>query len=112
MIQKTEVEQDLHPKPDKTRETISRLFDKVAHRYDILNRILSFGIDWYWRRRVAKIAAPFKPRTYLDVATGTGELLFSVCHRCQELREVKGWIFPTKCWLLQEKSFLNVTHPV
>lgn len=48
------------------------MFDKIAFRYDFLNRFLSGGIDLYWRRRaIREVGAP---ATILDVATGTADM--------------------------------------
>jgi len=50
------------------------MFDAIAERYDLLNRIISLGIDQIWRRRaVNALALGSKPRV-LDVATGTADL--------------------------------------
>jgi demethylmenaquinone methyltransferase / 2-methoxy-6-polyprenyl-1,4-benzoquinol methylase len=53
------------------------MFDRIAHRYDLLNRVLSLGIDQRWRRRTVQALAldgrSPSPRV-LDVATGTGDL--------------------------------------
>ena len=59
------------------REQVEAMFDTIAPRYDLLNRVLSFGIDRWWRRRAvsflgARLTAP-APRL-LDVATGTADV--------------------------------------
>ncbi len=56
------------------REQITQAFDVIAHRYDRLNRILSFGIDTDWRRRALRLLArEVTPDRVLDVATGTAD---------------------------------------
>jgi demethylmenaquinone methyltransferase/2-methoxy-6-polyprenyl-1,4-benzoquinol methylase len=50
------------------------MFDRIAARYDLLNRIISLGIDQRWRRRAARLALAGGGRRILDVATGTGDL--------------------------------------
>ena len=52
---------------------VRSLFDAIAHRYDLLNHLLSGGIDYYWRRRAIEQIREIKPRRILDVATGTGD---------------------------------------
>lgn len=52
---------------------VERMFDNIAHSYDLLNHCLSFGIDKYWRRSAIQSLAPYKPQHILDVATGTGD---------------------------------------
>lgn len=50
------------------------MFDSIAPRYDLLNRILSLRIDTLWRKKVRKLLAPHAPKKILDIATGTGDL--------------------------------------
>lgn len=50
------------------------MFDDIAPRYDLLNRMLSFGIDQRWREEAIAELRPEQPRRILDVATGTGDL--------------------------------------
>lgn len=60
------------------KERVERMFDEIAPRYDMLNHLLSFGIDKRWRKRVARIVALQKPSSVLDVATGTGDLIVEI----------------------------------
>jgi demethylmenaquinone methyltransferase / 2-methoxy-6-polyprenyl-1,4-benzoquinol methylase len=53
-------------------------FDAIAHRYDLLNRILSLGLDGIWRRRAVKALDLFDGATILDLATGTGDLALEI----------------------------------
>ncbi len=54
------------------------MFDQIAGRYDLLNRLMSMGIDRSWRRKtVAALELPPKSRV-LDLATGTGDLALMV----------------------------------
>ncbi len=56
------------------------MFDRIARRYDLLNRVMSFGVDRRWRRRTVRaLALPSdRPGRVLDVATGTGDLAIEV----------------------------------
>lgn len=55
------------------------MFDRIAARYDLLNRVMSFGVDRRWRRRTADaLALPDRPRRVLDVATGTADLAIEI----------------------------------
>lgn len=59
------------------------MFDAIAERYDMLNRILSMGIDVHWRNLAAErlLADPSKrraPLRFLDLATGTGDLALTI----------------------------------
>ncbi len=61
-----------------SREDIWKMFDRIAPRYDLLNRILSLGLDGSWRRRVGKYLSEGKNLKVLDLATGTGDLLLAL----------------------------------
>ncbi len=61
------------PAPGK-REAVEVMFDGVASRYDLLNRLLSFGLDSAWRRAAIRLLRREAPRRILDVATGTADL--------------------------------------
>ncbi|GAY30833.1 demethylmenaquinone methyltransferase [Bacteroidaceae bacterium] len=54
-------------------EQVERMFDGIAHSYDLLNHTLSFGIDKHWRKAAIKSLTPHAPKHILDVATGTGD---------------------------------------
>jgi demethylmenaquinone methyltransferase/2-methoxy-6-polyprenyl-1,4-benzoquinol methylase len=56
------------------KEQVARMFDNISHSYDRLNRILSFGIDIWWRKKAINTLRDAKPETILDIATGTGDL--------------------------------------
>src|ERR1044071_9271424 len=50
------------------------MFGNIAPRYDLLNHLLSFNVDRYWRWRTTRLAAPDGDGPILDVCTGTGDL--------------------------------------
>ena len=54
----------------KTR--VREMFDSIAPRYDLLNHLLSFGVDRLWRRRMVGVVAAGTPAAILDVAAGAG----------------------------------------
>lgn len=56
------------------KEQVAKMFDTISGNYDNLNRVISFGIDVKWRKKVLKIVAESNPKTILDIATGTGDL--------------------------------------
>ena len=57
-----------------TTTGVSTLFDSIAHRYDLLNHLLSLSIDRLWRRRLIRMAGPRPEDTVLDICTGTGDI--------------------------------------
>lgn len=53
-------------------------FDAIADRYDVINRIISLGVDQRWRRRTVAAARIEGDATVLDLATGTGDLALMI----------------------------------
>jgi len=56
------------------KQEVREMFDNISPTYDNLNRVLSFGIDQGWRKKLIKRLAAVKPGFVLDVATGTADL--------------------------------------
>ncbi|MNX45571.1 bifunctional demethylmenaquinone methyltransferase/2-methoxy-6-polyprenyl-1,4-benzoquinol methylase UbiE [Flavobacterium sp. MDT1-60] len=56
------------------KEQVAQMFDNISGNYDNLNRVISFGIDIKWRKKVLKIVSDTNPKIILDIATGTGDL--------------------------------------
>ena len=59
---------------DSKKEQVAEMFNKIAFRYDFLNRFLSGGIDRAWRKKAIGELSDIKPKTVLDVATGTADM--------------------------------------
>lgn len=60
---------------DKTKkEEVAQMFDNISGSYDQLNRMISFGADVKWRKKVLKMVKDAQPKNILDIATGTGDL--------------------------------------
>ncbi len=60
------------------KEQVAKMFDTISKEYDSLNRIISFGIDVKWRKKVVKIVGDTNPDSVLDIATGTGDLAINL----------------------------------
>lgn len=58
---------------DTKKQQVENMFDKIAFRYDFLNRFLSAGIDVRWRKKAIQYLIPHQPKKILDLATGTGD---------------------------------------
>jgi demethylmenaquinone methyltransferase/2-methoxy-6-polyprenyl-1,4-benzoquinol methylase len=65
--------------PDKSPDRIAGMFDAIAPRYDLLNRLLSCGIDRWWRKRAIDSLALTGREVLVDVATGTGDVALEAC---------------------------------
>ncbi len=59
-------------------QAVQQMFSDIAFRYDFLNRLLSFGIDRFWRREAVRVIAETNPQRILDVATGTADLAIAL----------------------------------
>ena len=66
------------PRPRDKARVVEAMFDEIAPRYDLLNRVLTFGLDARWRRRAVAALGLAPGETVLDAACGTGDL-------CREL---------------------------
>lgn len=60
------------------KEQVTQMFDTISKEYDGLNRVISFGIDIKWRKKVVEMVNKQQPDTILDIATGTGDLAINL----------------------------------
>lgn len=73
-----------HGRPNRSRDEVWKMFDRVARRYDFLNRLISFGMDVSWRRKMSDFLPPHRGQHVLDLATGTADqilFLFEKSHK-------------------------------
>jgi demethylmenaquinone methyltransferase/2-methoxy-6-polyprenyl-1,4-benzoquinol methylase len=59
-------------------EFVRVMFNDIAHKYDLLNDVLSMGTHRIWKRKLINIALKDKPNSALDCATGTGDIAFKL----------------------------------
>ncbi|MFZ4387556.1 MAG: ubiquinone/menaquinone biosynthesis methyltransferase [Chthoniobacterales bacterium] len=69
-------------------ELVRGLFSDIAGRYQVVNHLLSGGLDFYWRAIAVRLIRPWNPATVLDVATGTGDLAMAIRKTCPDARVV------------------------
>ena len=69
-------------------ELVRGLFSDIAGRYQVVNHLLSGGLDFYWRAIAVRLIRPWNPATVLDVATGTGDLAMAIRKTCPGARIV------------------------
>ncbi len=60
---------------------VREMFNSIAPAYDVMNRMMTMGIDTIWRRKAVDMLRDYNPRRILDVATGTGDLAFLIDQR-------------------------------
>src|SRR5687768_7047191 len=73
---------------DKSERRVRAMFASIAGRYDLLNHVLSAGIDHYWRWRTVRAATGGFAGPILDVCTGTGDLALAFRKRFDDGRMV------------------------
>jgi demethylmenaquinone methyltransferase / 2-methoxy-6-polyprenyl-1,4-benzoquinol methylase len=76
-------DRDTLPEGEEKKQAVREMFDAIAPRYDLVNRIMTFRLDVRWRRRTVRDLALLPGSTVLDLASGTGDL-------CIDLRRVGG----------------------
>jgi demethylmenaquinone methyltransferase/2-methoxy-6-polyprenyl-1,4-benzoquinol methylase len=69
--------------PEGKRRYVRRLFATIADRYDLITVLLSYGRDRRWKRRLIDLAAITSRDRVLDLACGTGDLLFPAAERAR-----------------------------
>jgi demethylmenaquinone methyltransferase/2-methoxy-6-polyprenyl-1,4-benzoquinol methylase len=77
-------------KPPHTpqEQQVEAMFNGIAHRYDLLNRVLSLGIDKRWRRKLVKLMLVTNPSKVLDIATGTADLAIALATKRKNIHVV------------------------
>lgn len=60
-------------KQEGKKEQVADMFNNISKKYDLLNHVLSLGIDITWRKRAIKMLKKDHPKLILDIATGTGD---------------------------------------
>ena len=60
------------------KEQVEQMFDTISGNYDGLNRVITFGVDVKWRKKVVQLVTDTKPDSVLDIATGTGDLIINL----------------------------------
>lgn len=69
----------------QARPGSGEMFDAIAPRYDLLNRLISLGLDQGWRRKTVASLALSPGQTALDLATGTGDLALMIARTYPEV---------------------------
>jgi demethylmenaquinone methyltransferase/2-methoxy-6-polyprenyl-1,4-benzoquinol methylase len=70
-------ESSIKPYADQSTDKkaqVTEMFDNISGHYDRMNRLITFGMDVGWRKKVLKIIAETEPQSILDIATGTGDM--------------------------------------
>ncbi len=69
---------------------VQNMFGRIAHRYDLMNRLMTFGQDIFWRKEVLRRAALPEDGVLLDLGSGTGDLALEALHQRPGITAVAG----------------------
>jgi demethylmenaquinone methyltransferase/2-methoxy-6-polyprenyl-1,4-benzoquinol methylase len=72
---------------------VNSMFARIAGRYDLTNRLLSGGIDRWWRRRLVQSVQRHQPNVVLDLATGSGDVAFALARGLSPTTQITGMDF-------------------
>ncbi len=92
---------------DKSEQRIQEMFGAISPRYDLLNHVLSAGVDVYWRWQTVRSAAPNGPLPILDVCTGTGDLALAYWRLARGRVRVVGADFTHEMLTLARRKSLS-----
>lgn len=73
-----------------SRHNIWKMFDEISPTYDVVNRVMTFGCDQLWRKRMCSFLPPQKNLRILDCATGTGDQIIALFEKSLEISSVVG----------------------
>lgn len=96
---------------DKSGERVQRMFGQIADRYDLMNHVLSGGVDLYWRAWTVKRVPPQGELPILDVCTGTGDLAIAYWRAAAGKLRVVGTDFTPRMLELAEQKAAKLTQP-
>jgi len=89
---------------------IQKIFSEVADTYELVNHILTFGLDIYWRRKAARVAAKADGIYWLDVCSGTGEMAQNLSRLADEKAKIISvdFCYPMLSKALEKRNEANI----
>jgi demethylmenaquinone methyltransferase/2-methoxy-6-polyprenyl-1,4-benzoquinol methylase len=88
---------------------VQSMFDRIARRYDLLNRVISFRLDRRWREQAIQSISGARDALILDLGSGTGDLTFSALNSAARPRIV-GLDFSLEMLRLAQRRSRSVPH--
>ena len=95
-----------------TNQPVFEIFDEIAPTYDRTNRILSGGIDLYWRKKMASLLPKTDKIKLLDLATGTGDQLLSLMKNSPRIHQAVGIDLAEEMLKIGQKKLKAYEHQV
>jgi len=78
---------------NRSKDKIKNMFDQISPRYVLMNKLMTFGRDRYWRKHLVKYAGIKNGDNILDVATGTGDVIIQTLDQGIQLKHSAGLDF-------------------
>jgi len=97
---------------DKSGERVRQMFGEIAPRYDLLNHLLSAGVDYYWRWYAVRTVAPHDDAPILDLCTGTGDLALAYWRKSGYRVQVIGADFTHSMLELARHKFRSIAGSI
>ncbi len=65
------------------KKGVQKIFSQVVEKYELINHLLTWGLDVHWRKKAAKLVEPQPGQKWLDVCTGTGEMVTALARKAE-----------------------------
>ncbi len=75
---------------NKESSYVQDIFNRISHKYDFLNNLLSFGLHNLWKRKLVKLLKPVDGENWADLCCGTGDMSILISHRISPSGSVVG----------------------
>jgi len=69
---------------------VKNIFNKISHKYDFLNDLLSFGLHKLWKRKLVDLLKPLNDEDWADLCCGTGDLAFLISNKISPRGSITG----------------------
>jgi demethylmenaquinone methyltransferase / 2-methoxy-6-polyprenyl-1,4-benzoquinol methylase len=89
---------------------VQRMFDRIAKRYDLLNRVISLRLDTWWRNQAIRAVLSGDDPLILDVGAGTGDLTFAAAKAARGHGRIIGLDFSLQMLRLAQEKKSRAAH--
>lgn len=86
------------------KKGVQKIYTEVAHRYDLVNHVMTLGLDILWRKSAARVAGSSSPLRILDVCCGTGDMSVAISRKAPSGALVTGVDFSLPMIHLAERK--------